>query len=189
MTPYLPFAALTLLALLLAYGVAAWAARHTAGAALGLWLAWACRVALAAVFLLAAYGKILDPYALASSIYAYRVVPAGVAIVTGVVMPALEIVAALALLSGLLWRGGAVVFAAMLAVFIAGLFQAIVRGIDIDCGCFGKESSPVSFWLIARNYGLILLALFPLARDVWRERLGFAPRRRGTRFSRPRAAR
>lgn len=184
MSPYLLFAALTLAALLLAWFVAAWFTRHTARGPLGLWVAWACRIALAAIFLLAAYGKITDPYAFASSIYAYRVVPAGVATVTGVVMPALEIIASLALLTGLLWRGGAFVFALMLLIFIGGLFQAIVRGIDINCGCFGEESSPVSFWLIARNYGLILLALFPLARDLWRERLGLAPRPRRFRHRR-----
>jgi putative oxidoreductase len=119
----------------------------------------------AAVFLAAAYGKLRDPYAFAVSIFAYRLVTPGIATVAAVAMPAIEVLAAVALATGILRRGGAIVISAMLVVFIAALFQAIVRGIDIECGCFGKGSSPVSFWLIARNYGLLLLALFPLAAE------------------------
>ena len=70
----------------------------------------------------------------------------------------------LALIAGPLWRGGAVILGGFLIVFIAALFQAIVRGIDIHCGCFGKESHSISFWLIAQDYGLLILALVPL---VW----------------------
>jgi hypothetical protein len=85
-------------------------------------------------------------------------------------MPALEVLASLALVSRVLWRGGALILGTMLLVFVAALFQAILRGIDIECGCFGKGSSPVSFWLIARNYGLLLLALFPLVAERARAR-------------------
>jgi uncharacterized membrane protein YphA (DoxX/SURF4 family) len=130
----------------------------------------AARLILAAVFLLAAYGKLRDPYAFAMSIYAYRLVPPWAATTLAVLMPALEVLASLALVSRVLWRGGALILGTMLLVFVAALFQAILRGIDIECGCFGKGSSPVSFWLIARNYGLLLLALFPLVAERARAR-------------------
>lgn len=122
----------------------------------------AARLIPAVVFLAAAYGKLRDPYAFAVSVYAYRVLPASLATVFAVLTPAIEVIAALALATGILGRGGAIVVGGLLLVFIVGLAQAILRGINIDCGCFGKGSSPVSFWLIARNYGLLLLALFPL---------------------------
>jgi len=156
--PWLIFLALTALALAAArLGLGTLARRRVPRV-----LLWIVRLVPAAVFLLAAYGKLRDPYGFAVSIYAYRILPASLATIAAVVMPAIEVLAALALATGLLWRGGAIVLAGLLAVFIAGLFQAIVRGINIDCGCFGEGSSPVSFWLIARNYGLLLLALFPL---------------------------
>jgi uncharacterized membrane protein YphA (DoxX/SURF4 family) len=125
----------------------------------------------AAVFLVAAYGKLRDPYAFAVSVYAYRLLPASLATVFAVLVPAIEVFAALGFATGLLWRGGAVVLGGLLLIFIAGLLQAILRGINIDCGCFGKGSSPVSFWLIARNYGLLLLTLFPIAVERSRRRL------------------
>jgi putative oxidoreductase len=145
----------------------------------------ASRLIPAAVFLAAAYGKLRDPYAFAVSVYAYRVLPASLATVFAVVTPAIEVIAALALATGRLWRGGAIVIGGLLLVFIAGLAQAILRGIDIDCGCFGKGSSPVSFWLIARNYGLLLLALFPLAVERARRGLSASPARRDSRPSSP----
>ncbi len=134
----------------------------------------ACRFALAAVFLAAAYGKLRDPYAFAVSIHAYRLTPASWAAIGAVAMPAIEVAAALAVASGLCWRGGAVVLIGLLLVFIVGLGQAIMRGIDIECGCFGEGSSPVSYWLIARNYLLIIAALVPLAYARRRDQGGLA---------------
>jgi hypothetical protein len=145
----------------------------------------ASRLIPAAVFLAAAYGKLRDPYAFAVSVYAYRVLPASLATVFAVLTPAIEVVAAVALASGRLSRGGAVLIGGLLLVFIAGLAQAILRGINIDCGCFGKGSSPVSFWLIARNYGLLLLALFPLAVERVRRGLSASPARPDSRPSSP----
>ena len=161
------FATLTAAAAAAGYLLLAWLPHRGIPVRVAGILSYTCRILLAVVFLLAAYEKASDPYGFASSIFAYRVVPAHVATITGVLMPIVEIAAALALIIGLLWRGGAIILGGMLLVFIAALFQAILRGIDIDCGCFGQESSPVSFRLIARNYGLLLAALFPLVMD-WR---------------------
>ena len=136
---------------------------------------WFCRILLAAVFLAAAYGKLRDPYAFAVSIHAYRLIPDSWAPAAAVIMPAVETVAALALVTGVLWRGASVLLGGMLVIFLVALAQAILRGIDIDCGCFGKGSSEVSFWLIARNYGLLLCALLPLALDRRRSAHGRAP--------------
>ncbi len=131
-------------------------------------LEWVCRLLVAGTFVWAAVGKLHDPYAFAVSTYAYRIVPPEVATVTGIALPAVELVAAAALVTGLFWRGGAVILGGLLLFFVFALFQAILRGIDINCGCFGKESSPVSFWLIARNEVLVVCALFPLLMDARR---------------------
>lgn len=125
---------------------------------------WVCRIVLALVFVRAAIPKLIDPYGFATNIYAYRVISPFLATIGAVTMPAIELLASLVLIAGPLWRGGAVILGGFLIVFIAALFQAIVRGIDIHCGCFGKESHSVDFWLIAQDYGLLILALVPL---VW----------------------
>jgi putative oxidoreductase len=125
-------------------------------------LEWLCRLGLAGVFIYAAWSKLFDPYAFASNTYAYRLVPPPVATVTGITLPAVEIVAALAMLTGVLWRGGVLLLAGMLAFFVFAVFQAILRGIDIHCGCFGKASHPVSFLLIAQDQLLLVGCLFLL---------------------------
>lgn len=156
-------AGITLLAALAAGLLLTRLAPRIANGRYAILVSYACRLALAAVFLAAAYGKLRDPYGFAVSIYAYRVIPADWAAPAALAMPAIETLASFALLTGLLWRGGSAILGGLLLVFIAALGQAILRGIDIDCGCFGKGSSPVSFWLIARNYLLLLCALLALA--------------------------
>jgi putative oxidoreductase len=148
---------------------------------------WTCRLALAAVFLAAAFGKLRDPYGFAVNLFAYRLLPAAWAAPAALVLPAIESVAALALITGLLWRGAALICGTLMLVFIAALAQAILRGIDIDCGCFGEGSSPVSFWLIARNYLLLLCALLPLAIALRRRTEVAIPERRPTPLSGPAA--
>ncbi|MBD3235417.1 MAG: DoxX family membrane protein [Candidatus Eisenbacteria bacterium] len=133
-------------------------------------LGWVLRVVLALVFVRAAVPKLIDPFAFATDIYAYRVIPPMWAAIGAILMAAIEMVAAVALVTGLLWRGGAIVLGGMLLVFIAMIFQAIVRGIDIHCGCFGESSHTVSFWLIAQDCGLLLCALAPLIWDARRQR-------------------
>lgn len=125
-------------------------------------LEWLCRLALAGVFIYAAWSKLFDPYAFAANTYAYRLVPPAIATVTGIALPAIEVIASLAVLTGLLWRGGVLLLAGMLTFFVFAIFQAILRGIDISCGCFGKSSHPVSFLLIAQDQLLLVAALFLL---------------------------
>ncbi len=157
-------------AALLGYGLLVRLPRSGASEAWIRGLDWICRLALAGVFVYAAWEKLLDPYAFASNTYAYRLVPPVVANVTGIALPAMEVLAAVALLTGVLKRGAALFFLGLLAFFVFALFQAILRGIDIHCGCFGKESHPVSFWLIAQDQALIVAALYVLATDYRRRR-------------------
>lgn len=120
------------------------------------WLSWACRGTLAAVFLFAGVPKLLDPAAFATSIDNYHMMPASWVGPLALFLPVLEIIAAICLLTGLWWRGATFLLVAMLAAFILGIAQAMVRGIEIDCGCFGAAAeSELGAWSIARNLALI----------------------------------
>jgi putative oxidoreductase len=47
----------------------------------------------------------------------------------------------------------------LLVVFTLAVTQAVVRGINVDCGCFGGAASgPVTGWTIARDVGLLAAA-------------------------------
>ncbi len=56
----------------------------------------------------------------------------------------------------------------MLLVFAVAMAQAIVRDIDIDCGCFGKAATARVGWSsVLRNVGLTLAcAVVVAAPDV-----------------------
>lgn len=124
-------------------------------------LTWSIRLILAGVFLFAAYGKLLEPGTFAESIENYRIVPEGWAVWMALYLPPLEVAAALGLLTPWLRRGSALVCAAMLGVFAIAMASAKLRGIDLDCGCFGAETqATVGAQTIARNVVLGLGALW-----------------------------
>lgn len=124
------------------------------------WGSLGARVALAAVYLLAAVPKLGDPAAFAQDIDNYHLLPVDWAGVAAVVLPPLELVVAAALLLGVHARGAALVSAGMLIAFAAAMGQAIARGIDLDCGCFGSAlAMHVSGWSILRNVVLAALSL------------------------------
>lgn len=130
------------------------------------------RLIVAGIFLFAALPKLIDVETFARSIANYRVLPEAWAGSLASILPWIEAFAALALLTGWYLRGGALVVSAMLLVFIAAIAQAMARGIDIDCGCFGAAAeSEVGWGSIARNLGLLLLCLWlllPMNRESWR---------------------
>ncbi len=95
------------------------------------------RLGLAAVFLVSGVLKAVDPDATYVAVRAYDVLPRASVAVVAAVLPWLEIALGLVLLAGLATRVAAVAASGLLLVFVAGVTQAWVRGLAIDCGCFG----------------------------------------------------
>jgi uncharacterized membrane protein YphA (DoxX/SURF4 family) len=96
-----------------------------------------CRLSLAGVWLYAGITKAGDLAASGRAVKAYQILPNGVAELAGAVLPFVEIGLGLLLLVGVATRLAAVVSAALLAGFAAGIASAWTRGLQIDCGCFG----------------------------------------------------
>jgi uncharacterized membrane protein YphA (DoxX/SURF4 family) len=75
-------------------------------------------------------------------------------------LPWLEVVTGTALLLRRAVSGGATIVSFLMCVFIAALASAWTRGLDISCGCFGRENATADFpLLLARDCGLLLAAL------------------------------
>jgi putative oxidoreductase len=55
------------------------------------------------------------------------------------VMPWLELFCGILIAVGVFFRGGALMIGVMLGVFIIAISSALVRGLDISCGCFSVE--------------------------------------------------
>ncbi len=120
-----------------------------------------CRIGLCAMFVYAGALKLSDPNGFAEDLMNYRLLPEALVAPLALVLPVLEIVTAVALLLPSYARGGALLCALMLAVFAAAMAQAKMRGIDLECGCFGQaESTQVSWSKVAQNLALAMLALW-----------------------------
>ena len=95
------------------------------------------RLGLAAVWLVSGLLKAVDPDQTYVAVRAYDVLPdAGVEVVAAL-LPWVEFAFAALLLAGVGTRLVALLSAALLLVFVAGVIQAWARGLSIDCGCFG----------------------------------------------------
>ena len=121
------------------------------------WLDLACRAIVAAVLLVAGVPKLMDPVSFAEAIDNYRILPRTLVAPLALLVPPVEIVTALALLTGIAKRGAALISLILLGVFAVAIAQAVIRGIDIDCGCFGAaENAQASWWGVTRNAGLMV---------------------------------
>lgn len=103
------------------------------------YVVFAARVILGVVFIYASLDKIQHPGEFAQAIYNYRMVPNVVINVMAIVLPWLELICGILIIVGVFVRGSALLIGAMLAVFIIALSSALMRGLDISCGCFTLE--------------------------------------------------
>lgn len=128
-------------------------------------LHWLIRLGLAALFLWTGAQKLLEPGPFAAAIANYRVLPDALVGTAAVTLPVLELVVGVGLLWPLYAQGAALLVAGLLFVFAAAMAQSKLRGIDLDCGCFGADQTSQVSWLkVTLNLGLAMLA-------VWTSRL------------------
>jgi uncharacterized membrane protein YphA (DoxX/SURF4 family) len=87
----------------------------------------------------------------------YHLLPWDAAAVLAVYLPWLEIAAALGLFSRRHRAGALLILGIMLVVFSGAMASAWWRGLDISCGCFGREVEKGD-WGIPLGRDLVLLA-------------------------------
>ncbi len=116
------------------------------------------RIALGGLFLWAAATKVPDMGAFAESVSNYRLLPAALVPAAAAVVVGVELAAGALLVAGRAVRGAALVSAALLAVFTAGLAQALLRGIDLRCGCFGGAEL-ATWWTVGRDVAMLAAAI------------------------------
>jgi putative oxidoreductase len=122
------------------------------------------RIFLGGLFVVAGVDKIMDTQAFANSILLYKVVGPTLAMWTATLLPSLELLCGLSLLIGLYPRGCAILMSIMLIVFTLLIASALLRGLDISCGCFSQDPSvsKIGYQKLLENCGLILLSLWVL---------------------------
>jgi uncharacterized membrane protein YphA (DoxX/SURF4 family) len=99
------------------------------------------------VFLYAGGLKIADPAAFAGSVAAYKLIPTFGNYLVAATLPWVEVLCGLLLVAGYRVRAGATLILLMNLVFVVALTSAIIRGLDIDCGCFRQGGPKTSPWI------------------------------------------
>jgi uncharacterized membrane protein YphA (DoxX/SURF4 family) len=120
------------------------------------------RIFLGALFVVASLDKISDPQAFAQSILQYKVIGSTLALGTATILPPLELLCGLSLILGLYPRGCTLITSVMLIVFTVMVSSALLRGLDISCGCFSQDPqvSKIGYQKIAENCGLIIVSVW-----------------------------
>jgi uncharacterized membrane protein YphA (DoxX/SURF4 family) len=141
------------------------------GPGFGLGLGLAARMIVGVVWLVAGGIKLLDPSASVRAVRAYELLPETVVPLVGYLLPAVEVAIGMMLLIGLFTRWAALASAVLFAVFVAGIVSVWIRGISIECGCFGgggaKADATEDYpWEIARDLGLLLLSAWLIYRPT-----------------------
>lgn len=118
----------------------------------------ATRIALGFLFVYAAATKLADMGQFAEEVANYQLLPPSLVALVAAVLPGIEILAGTLLIVGAVVRPAALVVSVLLAVFVIGLSQALLRGVDLRCGCFGG-TDVATWWTVLRDVVMLAAAL------------------------------
>ncbi len=124
------------------------------------------RLALGGIFLYAGFAKIADQTAFAGNIAAYRVLPYFGNYLAAAILPWLEAICGVLLIVGYRVRSAATVILLLTVVFATALASTLVRGLDIDCGCFRQGGEKTSAWTALGRDALLFIATLIVLRGT-----------------------
>lgn len=117
------------------------------------------RLFLGGMFVYAAWDKVLQPAGFAMSVRGYKIIPFALSNLFALAVSWSELVAGVMLILGIFPRKAAAAIAILLVMFIVAIATTLVRGMVVDCGCFGNEGGSSTSWLlIVRNLALLCAA-------------------------------
>jgi uncharacterized membrane protein YphA (DoxX/SURF4 family) len=115
------------------------------------------RMVLGGLFIYAGAVKVGAPLDFAQSVRNYQLVGQSLSFIAALVLPWLEIVAGAFLIAGIWKRGAALAVSSLLVFFIALTVVTMIRGLDIDCGCFGAVDRKAGLSVILEDLGMLFL--------------------------------
>jgi len=129
------------------------------------------RVFLGVLFIYASIHKILHPAAFAEAVSNYQILPGYLVNIFAVILPWLEIMVGICLVTGIFLFGATTLGFLMLLTFFGALAFNLVRGLNIDCGCFSQTTGSVvdhatMWWYSTRDGLLTILSAYLLLRLV-----------------------
>ena len=115
------------------------------------------RLGLGAMFIYSAWSKLQDPRVFQTMVDNYRLLPACMTALFSVTMSMAELLVGAMFLFTKWTREAAFATVVMLAMFLVALAQALIRDLDISCGCFGDAEHGASVVLSALVRDVLLV--------------------------------
>lgn len=122
----------------------------------------------AGLFLIyAAQSKIFNMAQFAQAIRAYEIIPDSLSTIPAIIIPWIELYCGLLLIAGFYTRSSAAISASLMLIFTINVLIALLRGLDIDCGCGASLSGVerVSWTKIIENIAVIAILIFINTRE------------------------
>ncbi|WP_051445069.1 MauE/DoxX family redox-associated membrane protein [Desulfocurvus vexinensis] len=148
------------------------------------------RVLFGLTFLAAAVSKAAYPVEFAAIVANYQLLPEALVNPVALLLPWVEIACGAALVAGVWTRGAALVLCTLLVVFLAALGVSVMRGLDVQCGCFtvAPQAGASMRADMIRDGVILAVGLLVLGRAIWEERRRRASLRFWNVFTRPPAS-
>ena len=117
------------------------------------------RLVVGALFVYAGIVKIAEPLDFAENIANYQLVGQSLSFLAALVHPWLEVFSGAFLIAGVWRRAAALIVSLMLGFFILLTLITIVRGLNVDCGCFGALSRTAGWSLVLEDAVMLYMTL------------------------------
>ena len=139
---------------------------------LSFWVTGVFRLVLGGIFLVSGLAKIADPVRFLLTLREFRLLPGTMEVFLALYLPWLEFVLGLGTILGILQRTSALLIAGLNGLFILALASVLLRGIEVDCGCFGLLADilhlpDLADWkAVVRNLVFIAMGLYLFRSEV-----------------------
>ena len=108
--------------------------------------------------IIASLGKLQQPYDFLITVYNYNILGPPTGRYFAMVLPYVELTTGAALVGGVCLSGATIIFAGLNIIFLSANLSVVVRGMVVECDCFGAGNEQVTSITLLRN-ALLLLAV------------------------------
>ncbi len=117
------------------------------------------RLILGGVFVWAGIIKITNPLGFAQDIANYLIFPQSISFFLALFLPWIEVICGVFIITGLFLRSSSFFLSCILAGFLILIIVTLIRGIDVECGCFGSLSRQVDYKLLLTDCAFLFFSL------------------------------
>lgn len=125
------------------------------------YILWITKIFIGLIFVLSGIEKIAEPAGFSDAIANYKLMPNFIINFFAISIPWIELVCGILLIFNKNIKENAFIYISLMSIFTIMVLIAVLRGLDIDCGCFGTQNvQAVGITKIIENLALIFLGVY-----------------------------